>query len=95
MSTPRMISLLATAAVVATLSMAAPAFAADYGPLCKLRVTAVKTASAPAKHHFGWSRSRMASWYASHLHYADAAPATVQRASWSSRPVLLMVGIAF
>ena len=95
MSTPRMISLLATAGVVATFSMAVPAFAADYGQLCKPRVVSVKTASALSKHHYGWSRYRVASWYASHFRYADAAPAAVQPASWSGRPVLLMVGIAF
>jgi hypothetical protein len=95
MSTPRTILLLATAGVVATLSMAAPALAADYGPVCKPRVAAVNVKTASVKRHFGWSRYRIASWYGSHFRYADAAPAAVQSASWSSRPVLLVVGIAF
>jgi hypothetical protein len=95
-SSPRMIPLLAMAGVIAALSMATPALAADYGPRCKLvtTVVSVKTASASSRRHYHWSRYRVASWYASHLRYADAAPAE-RPASWSGRPVLLMVGIAF
>ena len=93
MSTPRMLSLLVTAVLAATISMAAPAFAADYGPLCKPRVVAVNAKTVSGKSHF-WSRYRIASWYGSRSRYADA-PAALQPASWSGRPVLLMVGIAF
>jgi hypothetical protein len=94
-SIPRMMSLLATAGVVAALSMAAPALAADYGPLCKPGAAAVGVKTASAKRHYAWPRYRVASWYASHFRSADRAPAVVQPASWSGRPVLLMVGIAY
>jgi hypothetical protein len=90
-----MIPLLAMAAVVASLSIAAPASATDYNALGKQGTAAasVKTASAPAKRH--WSRYRFGSWWASRYHYADTAPAVARPASWSSRPFVLMVGIAF
>jgi len=96
MNSTRMMSLLTTVGVVAALSMAAPALATDYSSPGKPGAAAigVKAASAPDKRHYGWSRYRIASWYA-HYRYANAAPALVQPASWSGRPFVLIVGIGF
>jgi hypothetical protein len=96
-NTRTMSHLVAAAGVVTMLAMAAPAFAADYNSPGKpaTGVAAVKTASVPTKIHHGWSRYRIASWYASHFRDTAAAPAVVQPASWGSRPFILMVGIGF
>jgi len=97
MDSTRMMSLLAMVSVVATLSIGAPAWAADYNPPGKTAAAAVsgKTAYVTSRRHYGWSRYRIASWYASHYRYTNSAPAVVQPASWHSRPFVLMVGIAF
>ncbi len=94
--TRTMSRLVAATGVAAMLAIAAPAFAADYHPLGKSAacVVSAKTASASKRDHT-WLRYRVASWYASHFRYSDAVPAVVQPASWSSRPVPLMVGIAY
>ena len=61
-------------------------------PMASLSSAKVKTAS--IKRHYVWPRYRIASWYTSHLRYADVAPAAWQH-YYSARPVLLMVGIAY
>ena len=88
-------SLFAAAGVAAALWIATPAFAAEIVPPGKqgVGIASVKTASAPSRHRYHWPRYRVASWYSSHLHYADATP--VWHSYFSSRPVLLMVGIAY
>jgi hypothetical protein len=89
--------LFAAAGVAAALWIAAPAMAADeiVPPVKQAAgITSVKTASAPSKRHRVWPRYRVASWYTAHLRYADAVPSP-WHSYFSSRPVLLMVGIAY
>jgi hypothetical protein len=98
--TPRKMSqFAAVAACAAALWIAAPAKAAEMDVPAKQSVGAppVKVASVPARHHrhHNWPRYRVASWYTSHLRYADAEPAGWSGYYWSPHPVLLMVGIAF
>ena len=94
---PSQTSLFAAAVIVAcALWIAAPAMAAEViAPGKPAAGTAsVTTASLPAKRHRIWPRYRVASWYASHLRDADAAPSGWQ-SYFSSRPALLMVGIGY
>jgi hypothetical protein len=87
----------AAASVAATLWIASPAMAEEINPPGKQAagVASVKTASAPvARRHHIWPRYRVASWYASRLHYADATPAG-WHSYWSPRPFILIVGIAY
>jgi hypothetical protein len=93
--TSRKMSLFA-AGVVAALSIAMPAMADEIVPPAKQAtgITSVKTASAPSRHRHHWPRYRVASWYTAHLRYADVSPPT-WHSYYSSRPVLLMVGIAY
>lgn len=95
--TSRKLSVFAAAGVVAALWIATPAMAADevVPPVKQAAgITSVKTASAPSRHRHYWPRYRVASWYTAHLRYADAAPYT-WHGFFSSRPALLMVGIAY
>jgi hypothetical protein len=93
--TSRKMSLFA-AGVVAALSIATSAMAAEIAPPGKpgMGIASVKTASAPSRHRHHWPRYRVASWYTAHLRYADVAP-PAWHSYYSSRPVLLMVGIAY
>jgi len=94
--TSRKMSLFAAAGVVAALWIATPAMADEIVPPAKqaMGITSVKTASAPSRHRHHWPRYRVASWYTAHLRYADAMPYT-WHSYFSSRPALLMVGIAY
>ncbi|HLZ02684.1 MAG TPA: hypothetical protein VKR55_11100 [Bradyrhizobium sp.] len=85
----------AVAGFAAALSIAAPAKAAEIGATGKqtAAVSTAKVASARIKHHRHWPRYRVASWYTSHLRYADAAGWGGYY--WRPQPVVLMVGIAF
>jgi hypothetical protein len=84
------------AGVVAALWIATPAVAAEIVPPGKQAagIASVKTASAPTRRHHIWPRYRVASWYTSRLHYADATP-FFWHSYFSSRPVPLMIGIAY
>lgn len=90
-------SLFAAAGVAAALWIATPAFAAEIVPPGKqgVGIASVKTASAPSRRHHHWPRYRVASWYTSHLRYADAMPYYPWQSYFSPRPALLMVGIAY
>ena len=95
--TPRKMSLFA-AGFAAALWIAAPATAAEADTSGKQAagVASVKTAAAPSKRHYSWSRYRVASWYTSRLRYADATPVSYRSSYWHSRsPVLLIVGIYY
>lgn len=86
------------AGLAAALWIAAPASAAELNAPGKVTagVAGVRTASVPRRHrHHGWPRYRVASWYTSHLRYADAVRAGWRGYHWNPRPVLLMVGVAF
>ena len=90
---PRKMSLFA-AGVAAALWIATPATAAEIAPPALQAAPAAKVKTASIKRHYVWPRYRIASWYTSHLRYADVAPAAWQH-YYSARPVLLMVGIAY
>jgi len=92
----RKMSLFAAAGVAAVLWTATPALAAEVIPPGKQAagISSVKTASAPSRRHHYWPRYRVASWYTSRLRYADAAPFGWY-SFFSSRPMPLMVGIAY
>ena len=96
---PRKMSLFA-AGVAAALWIATPATAAEIAPPALQAAPATQAApaakvkTASIKRHYVWPRYRIASWYTSHLRYADVAPAAWQH-YYSARPVLLMVGIAY
>jgi hypothetical protein len=86
------------AGFAAALWIVAPSNAAELNSRGKATagVAGVRTASGPRRHHRrGWPRYRVASWYTSHLRYADAPSAGWRGYYWKPRPVLLMVGIAF
>lgn len=96
-STPRMMSRFAAVAGLATaLWIASPALAAEVSAPGKQTagVVSTRTASAAKRHH-GWPRYRVASWYASRIHTADAS-SSFRRCSWfCGRPFVLMVGVAY
>jgi hypothetical protein len=87
----------AAAGVAAALWIASPALAAEINASGKPAAGAVstRTASAAIKHHHGWPRYRVASWYASRIHIADATPSVHRCSWWCARPFVLMVGIAY
>lgn len=93
--TSNKLSLFAAAGIAAALWIATPAMADEVVPPAKQAagISSVKTASAPSRHHRHWPRYRVASWYTSHLRYADAMP--VWHGFFSFHPMPLMVGIAY
>src|SRR5579871_3184283 len=96
--TQRMIPRLAAAAgFAAALWMVSPAMAADADASARqpAGMVAAKTASAPVKRHQHWTRYHLASWYASHVHIADAGTPARQCFWFCGRPFVLMVGVAY
>ena len=99
-SIPRMMShFAAVAGFAVALWIASPAAAAEVNATGKQTVglAGTRTASAPVKHHHLWPRYRVASWYASRIHTAEASFSGRPCAWWCGRsvPVLLMVGIGY
>ncbi len=89
--------LLATSAVAAMLSVASPAFAADFNPPGKpsAGLVSVKTASALGKRHHVLPR-RIAVSHGPGIRYADASWSVPQCGAYAcGRPALLMVGIGY
>jgi hypothetical protein len=96
-SIPRMMShLAAVAGFAVALWIASPAAAEINGPgKPTVGLAGARTVSAPVKRHHVWPRYRVASWYASRIHTADARLGGRPCSWWCGRPVLLMVGIAY
>jgi hypothetical protein len=96
--TPRTTShFVASTAVAAMLSIASPAFAADFNPPGKpaAGLVSVRTASSLGKRHHVWPRHVAAS-HAPRIRYADASPSGLQCSAYAcGRPVLLIVGIGY
>jgi hypothetical protein len=95
--TLRMMPRLAAAAGLAVaLWTVSPAFAAEVDVSRQPAGTVTtKTASAPVKRHHHWPRYHLASWYASHVHVADAGTTARQCYWFCGRPFILMVGVAY
>ncbi len=89
---------LAGCAVVAVLWIVSPATAAEPDASARQSVrmaNSTKTMAAPVRRHRGWSRYRLASWYASHVNYGDAVTSGRPCNWFCGRPFVLMVGVAF
>jgi hypothetical protein len=86
------------AGVAAAVWIVSPATAADVNATARQPagiVAGAKTASASVKRHYHWPRYRLASWYGSRIHYADAG-ASLRHCYWfCGRPFVLMVGVAY
>jgi hypothetical protein len=94
-SIQRMMPRLAGAAgVAAALWIVSPASGAEINASAKQSggVVGTKTAS---RHHHRWPQYHFASWYTSHVHYADAGISARQCNWFCGRPFVLMVGVAY
>jgi hypothetical protein len=97
-SIPRTMSrFAAVAGFAAALWVAFPAAAAELNASGKQTAGLVdaRTASAPVKHHHLWARHRIASWYASRIHTADASFSGRSCYWWCGRSIPLFIGIAY
>jgi hypothetical protein len=89
--------LAAAAGVAAALWTVSPAMAAEVDASAKQPgvMVGTKATSASFKRHHRWPQYHLASWYASHIRYADAGTSPRQCYWFCGRPFVLMVGVAY